>query len=176
MAERPSHHQSDPDHPSALPPELAEFLKDQQYAALLHATDRGTVLVVKAPRRDIRSVRGQAPIELRHELYSHPAAPVVRLLTRLYDQPYSSLALETFINVEDPDQRADYAALARQDRLLMLFYDEQLRHSLTKRVGGLNAQAITEVLSTADRLLAAIPPAKRDFDRAKADVMARTEL
>jgi hypothetical protein len=176
MAERPSHHQSGPDHPSALPPELAEFLKDQQYAALLHATDRGTVLVVKAPRRDIRSARGRVPIELRHELYSHPAAPVVRMLTRIYDQPSSSLALETFVNVDDPDQRADYAALAQQDRLLMLFYDEQLRHSLTKRVGGVDSQTITEVLTNADRLLAAIPPARRDFDRAKADVMVRTEL
>src|SRR5215216_3259343 len=112
MAERPPHHHLGPDQPSALPPELAAFLKDQHYAALLHATDQGTVLVVKAPRRDIRSVQGPVPIELRHELYQHPAAPVVRMVTRIYDQPDSSLALETFVNVEDPDQRADYAALA----------------------------------------------------------------
>ena len=98
MTERPPHHQSGPDHPSALPPELAEFLKDQQYAALLHATDRGIVLVVKAPRRDIRSVQGRVPIELRHELYSHPAAPVVRMLTRIYDQPDRPLALESFVS------------------------------------------------------------------------------
>src|SRR5215207_8288171 len=113
MPERPSHHQSGPDQPSALPPELAAFLKDQQYAALLHPTDQGTVMVVKAPRRDIRSVQGRVPIELRHELYQHPAAPVVRLVTRIYDQPDRPLALETFINVDDDDQRQDYGELAR---------------------------------------------------------------
>src|SRR4051794_40419715 len=125
MAERPPHHLG-PDQPSALPPELGAFLRGQHYAALLHATDRGTVLVVRAPRRDIRSVQGPVPIELRHELYQHPASPVVRMVTRIYDLPDSSLALETFVNVDDPDQRADYAALAQQDHLLMLFYDQQL--------------------------------------------------
>src|SRR5215212_3775964 len=157
MTERPSHHQSGPEHPSALPPELAGFLKDQHYAALLHATDIGTALVVKVPRQEIRSVRGRVPIELRHELYQHPVSPVIRMVTRIHDRPDSSLALETFINVEDPDQRADYAALAQQDHLLMLFYDELLRHQLTKRVGTPNPEAVNEVLTTADRLLAAIP-------------------
>src|SRR5215216_6895249 len=139
MAERPSHHDATPDQPSELPPELAEFLRDQPIAALLHGTEnQGTVLIVKAPRPEIRSVQGRVPIELRHELYQHPAAPVVRLVTRIYDRPDSSLGLETFINVEDPDQRADYAALAEQDHLLMLFYDDRLAHQLTKRVGGVD--------------------------------------
>src|SRR5215212_8128288 len=108
MPERPSHHDSRPDHPSELPPEMAEFLKDQPIAALLHGTEnQGTVLIIKAPREEIRSVRGQVPVELRHELYSHPAAPVVRVVTRIFDQPDSSLGLKSFINVEEPDQRAD---------------------------------------------------------------------
>src|SRR3954463_8288355 len=155
MPERPTHHDSQSDHPSELPPELAEFLKDQPIAAFLLGTENeGTVLVVKAPRQEIRSVQGRVPIELRHELYQHPAAPVVRVVTRIYDQPDSSLGLETFINVEDPDQRSDYAALAEQDHLLMLFYDERLRHQLTKRVGTPNPEAVSEVLITADRLLA----------------------
>src|SRR5215212_6932058 len=158
MPERPSSHESRPDKPSELPPEMAEFLRDQPIAALLHGTEnQGTVLIVKAPRQEIRSVRGRVPIEFRHELYSHPAAPVVRLVTRIHDRPDSSFGLETFVNVEDPDQRADYAALAAQDHLLMLFYDERLAHQLTKRVGTPNPEAVNEVLTTADRLLAAIP-------------------
>lgn len=156
---------------------MAEFLKDQAIAALFHRTENdGTVLIVKAPRQEIRSVRGQVPVSLRHELYSHPTAPVVRVVTRIHDQPDSSLGLETFINVEDPDQRSDYAALAEQDHLLLLFYDERLAHQLTKRVGTPNPEAVTEVLTNADRLLSAIPPEQRDFDQAKADVMARTQL
>ena len=59
-----------------LPPELAAFLKDQHYAALLHATDLGTVLLIKSPTQDIESVRGRVPIGFNHELYDHPASPV----------------------------------------------------------------------------------------------------
>jgi hypothetical protein len=58
----------------------------------------------------------------------------------------------------------------------MLFYDERLRHQLTKHVGTRNPEAVSEVLTTADRLLAAISEEHRDLDRAKADVMARTTL
>ena len=76
---------SDPtsQHGVDVPPELAEFLWSQEYVALLHATNHGTVLVVKMPRHEIASVRGRVPIEVRQELYSHPAAPVIRLVTRI---------------------------------------------------------------------------------------------
>lgn len=159
-----------------LPPELVTFLAGQQYAALLHATNQGTVLVVKMPRHEIDSVRGRVPIEVRHELYAHPTSPVIRMVTRIYDQPNSSVALETFVNVGDADQRTDYAALRHRSTLLMLFYDEQVTHRLTKHVGGIVPEAIEKVLQHADQLLAAIPVAHRDFDHAKADVMDRTQL
>src|SRR4051794_27346737 len=118
-----------PDRPNRLPPALAGFLRHHEYAALLHPTNLGTVLVVKAPDDDIRSVRGRVPIDTRHELYSHPASPVIRMVTRIYDQPEQPLALETFVNVADPDQRADYAALSRQDELVMLFYGQDVNHA-----------------------------------------------
>jgi hypothetical protein len=166
------HHDFRPDRPSEPPPELAEFLKGQPIAALLHATEnQGTVMVVKAPRREIRSVQGRVPIELRHELYHHPLAPVIRI----YDRPDSSFGLETFVNVEDPDQRSDYATLAQQDELHLLFYDERLQHRLTKRVGQ-DRTDLQGLLAQADWLLGTIRPERFDFDRAKADVMARTAL
>src|SRR5215216_6475997 len=148
MSERPSHLDSNPDQLGALPPELTAFLKNQQYAALLQATDHGTVLLVKAPGPEIESVRGRVPIEVRHELYRHPAAPVVRMVTRIYDQPHSSLGLETFVNVDDEQQRADYGDLARQDELSLLFYDEELSHRLAKRVRNTARREILEVLIT----------------------------
>src|SRR5688572_26669730 len=123
MTERPSHHGSEPEHPSELPPKLAAFLERQHIAAVLHATDHGTVLVVKAPGQEIESVRGTVPIEMRHELYAHPAAPVIRMVTRIYDQPNSSLAFELFINVADDEQLVDYGQLAEQAELDLLFYD-----------------------------------------------------
>src|SRR6266536_4659461 len=176
MSERSFHRDSNRDQPGTLPPELAEFLKGQQYAALLQATDHGTVLLVKAPGPEIESVRGRVPIEILHELYRHPAAPVVRMVTRIYDQPRSSLGLESFVNVDDEQQRADYGELARQDELSLLFYDEELSHCLAKRVRNTARREILEVLITALQLRAQIPNDRFDFERAKADVMASTEL
>ena len=110
---------------------LADFLHEQQYAALLHATNLGTVLLVKSPRHEISSVRGRVPIGFNHELYAHPCSPVIRILTRIYDQPTRPLALETFINVGDPDQRADYEAdRVRAVGLLLNLADARLPHWL----------------------------------------------
>ena len=163
---------SEPFRPSPLPPDVAEFLRTKEFACLTHpTTDHGTVFLIKAPGREIESVRGTVAIELRHELYRHPAAPVIRIVTVIHDQPDSALALETFINVQDQEQRSDYAALANQDRVHLLFYDEQLQHRLTKAVGSLGRGTILRVLSQADVLRAAIPRERYDFDRAKAEVL-----
>src|SRR4051795_12385528 len=94
-------------YPNELPPELADFLRDQSFACLTHPTDQGTVLVMKAPRQEIESIRGPILMEVRHELYQHPSAPVIRMVVVMYDQPARPLAFESFINVEDPQQRSD---------------------------------------------------------------------
>jgi len=176
MTDRDGPNRFNPDRPNQLPPELIAFLRGHQYAALLHATNLGTALIVKAPGHEIASARGAVPIGFNHELYNHPASPVIRMVTRIYDQPASSLALETFVNVGDPDQRADYETLAHQDERTMLFYDETPRHALSKRVRLSDRGHLLQVLTTADRLLTAIPEDRRDFDAAKADVMAQSSL
>ena len=162
--------------PSPLPPELVDFLKDRPFACLTHGTDQGTVLLVKAPAEEIRSLGGRVPIHLRYELYDDPAAPVIRMVVRIHDQPDRPLALETFINVEDPQQRDDLAALANQDRLLMLFYDEGLAHRLTKTVPHTQNALVTQILDQANSLLAGIPRERFDFDAAKRRVMETTSL
>ncbi len=73
MPDRDLPHRFHPDRPNQLPPELAAFLRQQRYAALLHATDLGTALIVKAPADEIASVRGRVPIGFNHEPYAHPA-------------------------------------------------------------------------------------------------------
>ena len=176
MTDRDPSCRFNPEGPNRLPAELAAFLRDQPYAALLHATDLGTALIVKAPDHEIASVRGRVPIGFNHELYNHPASPVIRMVTRLHDQPTSSLAFETFVNAGDPDQRADYEALSRQDELVLLFYDQAVNHALSKRVRLSEPRQLLQVLTTADRLLAAIPENQRDFDTAKAAVMEQTAM
>ncbi len=136
--------------PNVLPPDLANFLKDQAYACLTHPTDQGTVLVMKAPGYEIDSIRGRLPIQVRHELHQQPTAPVIRMVVTIYDQPARPLAFESFINVEDPQQRSDYSALAEQPELHMLFYDETLSHRLTKSVTHSVRNQVPQVLQQAD--------------------------
>lgn len=167
---------AEPLFPIALPPDLAEFLRTQDIACLMQATDQGTAHVIKLPAAEIASVRGTVPIAVRHELHAHPAAPVIRTVIAIYDQPHNPLALETYTNIADEQQRADFAALAEQDRLMLLFYDEGLRHRLNKVVPYRDPDIIRMLVARAEQLLAAIPEDRRDFNRAKADVLERTHL
>jgi hypothetical protein len=155
---------------------MAEFLRTQDMACLWWGTDQGTVVIAKLPARDIRSVRGRVPIHLRQELYTHPAAPVIRSVLTIYDRPGNPLALECYTNIEDEDQRADFARLAEQEHFLMFFYDEALSHRLTKVVTHRDPHTVQMILARAEQLLAAIPPPERDFDRAKEEVLREAQL
>src|SRR5215210_5487366 len=143
--------------PTALPPELAAFLQDHLFACLTHPTDQGTVLLLKAPRQEIEMLRGPLPIAVHHALHDQVTAPVIRMVVTFYDQPSRPLAFETFINVQDPQQRADYAALADQPDLRLLCYDEDLAHRLTKRVTHRARARVPAILARADALWHAIP-------------------
>ncbi len=166
-----------PEHePNALPPELADFLKDRPIACLLQPTDQGTIMVVKLPQRDIQTLSGRVPMRVRHEIYTHPQAPVIRVVVTIYDRPQNPLALETFINIEDPQQRADYSALSNQEHLYLLFYDEQIQYRLGKGVDNDARSDTPMILAQADAAVAAIPPGRFDFDLAKAAVMDKTKL
>lgn len=159
-----------------LPPDLADFLATQPVACLMHETNQGTAHVIKLPSDEIVSVRGRVPILVRHELYAHPQAPVIRTVLTIYDQPERPLALETMTNIAEPDQRADFARLATQDELLLLFYDERLKHRLTKKVGNGEPETIGEILEQAETVRRRIPPERYDFMAAKAAVMRGTRL
>jgi hypothetical protein len=143
---------------------------------LLHATDQGSVFVVKAHHRDIQSLRGNVPVRVLHQHYQHPQAPVIRTVITWYDQPASPLALESFTNIADPDQRADFLDLAQRQELRFLFYDASLRHRLTKVVPNHDRETISQISSTAEKLRAQIPADRFDFDAAKADIINRTSL
>ena len=66
--------------------------------------------------------------------------------------------------------------LAQRRELHFLFYDEGLRHRLTKAVRNDQAQTIAQVAAAADQFRATIPAEQFDFDAAKAAVMERTSL
>lgn len=131
----------------------------------------GTIFVMKLPGADIESLRGTFQIQVRHEVYAHEQAPVIRTLFRFYDQPQSPLAIETFTNIGDPVQRADFADLEKRDRLTMAFYDERVSHQLTKQVANLDREMIPMILTGAKEWMDTIPQGQVDFDKAKADVV-----
>jgi hypothetical protein len=92
-------HSSEPIVPIPLPPDLAAFLVTQDVACLMHETTDGTAHVIKLPAVEIESVRGRVPIQVRHELYTHPAAPVIRSVITIYDQPDLPLTLESMTKI-----------------------------------------------------------------------------
>jgi hypothetical protein len=59
--------------------------------------------------------------------------------------------------VEQKDQRADFARLASQKQIILLFYDEELRHRLTKGLDNVDAGVIENIIGTADAVRARIP-------------------
>jgi hypothetical protein len=135
MTERTPPQRDEPVNPIPLLPGLAEFLRVQgPYACITQATSIGTAYVLKAPALEIARARGTIPVHIQHALYDHAAAPVVRTVLSLYDVPRHPLRFESFVNIADDAQRADFAALAEQDQLIRLFYDADLRHRLNKLV------------------------------------------
>jgi hypothetical protein len=173
-----SHHHNpgEPHESSPLPPELATWLAGEPLACLFQETDQGTVLLLKLPGADIAGIRTPVPIGLQHALHDHPAAPVIRTVLTIHDQPATPLALETFTNVADPQQRAEFAALAEQEQLALLFFDEAVRHRRTIQMALRDPDTLRGLLQRAEALLAAIPPDQVDFDAAKRDVLEGTRL
>jgi|SRR5579875_340340 len=175
----PGHHRrsdSEPHYPIALPERLADFLAMQEVACLMQETSAGTVYVVKLPEWEIESVRGRVPIHVRHELWQHPLAPVIRTVVRIHDRPDNPLGLETVTNVAEADQREDFARLATQDRTYLLFYDEALRHRLSKQIETTDPETVRDILRQADTLRWRIPRSRYDFGSTKEAILHRSIL
>lgn len=167
----------EPRHPITLPPDLAEFLAEQSdYCCLPHASDAGTLYIVKAPVSALLRMPTQVPIRIHHELFAPPTAPVIRTVIRIYDQALTPMAFEMFANIADDQQHHDFAELGRQPKLQFAFYDEALQHRRTKVVANSEREGIEAILDRATALQAAIPPDQFDFAAAKSLVMMRTHL
>ena len=169
---------TDTDISHQLPDGLGKLLQAHEYVCVSQLTDQGTAHILKVPAADLSALSGPIPIWVRYQLYEHPSAPVIRTLVRLYDRPKSPLAFEYFINIADTVQRTEFANLGAQNRLLFLFYDERLALRLQKSVAHSEAQrrGAAEILGSAISFLATISPAQFEFDKAKAAVMAATDI
>jgi hypothetical protein len=162
-----------------LPPMLAEFLRDKQYAMLATSSNKGAILIAKMPAADIRECSGRVPVHVDYQLFRTPYGPVVRLVLEIYSEPVhtkggidqSSFLMETFFNSDDPEQRADLADLIGREYLRVAFFDETLQHVISKRITHTQNDDLRALAVTAHRLLMETPPDQRDFDRAKQIIM-----
>jgi hypothetical protein len=160
----------------ALPPELQAFLADHAYACVSQQTSDGTVLVVKIPSQDIESCRGRQQILVRYELYTTAHGPALRLLLAIHDVPGAPLKMETFCNVGDPVQLAEYRDLLSRAALRVLFYDEALEHRLSKVIPQPSDPATEALIPEALTLLKRTDPSLLDFDKAKAIIVDEVPL
>ena len=164
-----------------LPPDLAAFLESQRLACLLIGTERGSGFVIKAPGDEIESAPRPAcrscsatsctATRLARDPSRCSASTTVRTIDRPPHSPSRASSTST-----TRASGSDYGELARQDLVDLHFYDEALQHRLTKQIPNNLRSDIPLVLLTALRLRARIPNDRFDFDRAKADVIARTSL
>jgi hypothetical protein len=152
---------------------LKDVLRTQEYACLLHATNRGTVFVLKAPAPDLAPLRDRTPIRLTPELHSRPTAPVIRTAVSWYARPAARREVAAFTDVADPQQAEAYLKLGKQKDILVLAYDASLQSPIQKRLTNLHQRAVLEILVLADKLRATIPANEYDFEAAKAAILER---
>jgi hypothetical protein len=159
-----------------VPPELKNHLRTQEYACLLHGSNRGTLILLQGPASEVATLVGPVTVRLSHELHSKPSAPVIRTILRWDDRPSAQLLFECFTDVTDPQQRDNYRHLAQQSSLRILGYDESLRRVAQKRVTNLLQRQIADIADTADKLRWLIPDNEYDFALAKARVLEQYPL
>jgi hypothetical protein len=159
-----------------LPPALREHFRTVETGAVTTETNLGTALIVKVPIATAARLVGEVPIGIDHQLFNRPSAPVIRMVTAFYDQAGDPLVFETFFNIGHEQQRREYEGLTKQEELPILIHDEELEPVFAKRVRIPNGEEIRRILATADGLYAATWPELFDFDRAKQEVMERTDL
>jgi hypothetical protein len=162
--------------PVQLPPILRAFLRTQPFALLTIGSTDGTILIAKIPGADIESCQGRQKIHVRYELHSSQTGPALRLVLTIHDRPGEPLFLETFFNPADDVQMADFADLVAREHLRILFYDEKLKHRLSKKVPQPTNASLDLLVPEAMRLLTETYGFNFNFDQTKADIMASYPL
>lgn len=165
--------------PFELPEALKEYLSQtraDEYVMVTSTTNQGTVHVVKAPEWDIAGMRGNIPMRVTHELHRELEAPVIRSVVKIYDDPQHPLALETFTNVRDEEQRRNFDTLSIQPHYIFTFYNEHLQHRLTKLMNNTQGEHTASLFRQALLASSLIPDQQYNFNQAKATVIGRTPM
>ncbi|MCI0648007.1 MAG: hypothetical protein L0332_30840 [Chloroflexi bacterium] len=161
--------------PSAeLPPEIREVFEQTGYGCMAVEANTGIVHICHAADADIEGFAGK-PVRYQWQLILMPTAPLIRLELVILDNPRNPYRFESFLNVAEADQARVLARLAGQDRLYLVFYGDGLGYRFTQAVPQSlqQQQRLDEIAAQAAAYWDALPPKRRDFDRAKAEFMLR---
>jgi hypothetical protein len=161
-----------------LPPVLQEVFTQMGYGALaVERDDQSVGFVVHAPDADIAQFR-QAPVRYAWQLIPMASAPLIRCRAEIVDDPASAYLLEHFLNVADPDQARCLARLVNQAEISFDFFGDEFEYRYSKQVAHPAAlrRRLAEIVRRALEYYSTIPPAARDFDRAKAEFQRRSPL
>jgi len=99
--------------PQFTPVEMKR-VESKFFAFPLGTTNRNLLRYRPLPNREHRPGR-RPPDTLLHQI------PLPSLIFTLYDEPASPLALETFVNIEDEEQRAEFVQLGSRIRSIYCF-------------------------------------------------------
>lgn len=159
---------------TALPPDVRTVFEQFGHGCLAVETTIGVVHVCHASEGDIEGFAGK-PVLYQWQLVKMPTAPLIRLEVMILDQPATPYRFESFLDVAEEDQARVLTQAANQDRLYLSFYGTDLSHRFTKVVAhdAQQWQYLDELVREAIAHWHSIPPARRDFDLAKAAYMRR---
>ena len=151
---------------------LPDFIKDYPGAVVVTGSVNGqTAFIIKADAQLIEGFHGPLPISYRAELGLYPTSAVLRLALGLYDRVDAPCVFDTFFNLTDVEQLADFRRLLEQAELQIHFLDMDAEHRLTKCV----AHPLATRLGEIELLMAALAYNATltviDYDKAKAQML-----
>ncbi len=155
---------------------MAEVLRGQTYACVLHESKRGSLFILKLPTPELEPLTGQTPLRISHEIYSKRTAPVIGVGLRWWERPGCERRLTSFTDIADPNQRAAYERLSHQTTFEVLGYNELLQPLVRRRVLNNDQRRVAQILAIAQKLLWTIPDGAYDFELAKASVLRGMSL
>jgi hypothetical protein len=101
--------------------------------ALITEVNHETAIVAKMPSADLAGFRG-ASVAYHYELAQYDEGPVLRLAMNILDDPNQPFGIETFLDVNKPEDLALAEKLADQATLTLHFYDFGLTYQFSKQL------------------------------------------
>lgn len=159
-----------------LPTEIRDVFEQFGEGCVAAETNMGVVHICHTSDAYLQEFPDK-PVWYQWQLIHMPTAPLIRLEFAIFDRPRNPYRFESFLNVAEKDQARILSQLANQDKLHLAFYGDSLQYRFTKSVAHDEQQwqQLDELVEQAVRYWEALPPSQRDYNRAKAEFVLRSQ-